>query len=160
MSLEIYQKKRKFDLPAGKAGKTPEPKGVVKKSKGKELIFVIHEHHATRLHYDLRLEFGGVLASWAVPKEPPKTPGIKRLAMKVEDHPLDYADFEGVIPKGNYGAGEVKIWDKGHFELLPGSAKNPEKGNLEFILKGDKLKGKYILIHTDGKRWLFFKGKE
>lgn len=151
MTLEEYQKKRKFD-------QTPEPKGKIKKP-SKSPIFVIHEHHASRLHYDLRLEFAGILASWAVPKEPPKTPGIKRLAMRTEDHPLDYANFEGIIPEGNYGAGKVKIWDKGTFQLLPGSAKNPQEGNLEFFLKGDKLKGKYVLIHTDDKRWLWFKSK-
>ena len=117
--------------------------------------YVIQEHHASHLHWDLRLEMDGVLKSWAVPKEPPIKEGIKRLAVPVEDHPLDYAEFEGIIPEGQYGAGEVITWDKGTYEPI----KIDEK---KIIVKihGDKLKGKYCLIKTKfrGKdNWLFFK---
>ena len=158
MTLEKYHKKRKFNLPAGKAGVTPEPKGKV--SKKDEKRFVVQEHHARALHYDFRLEIDGVLKSWAIPKVPPKTTSKKRLAMQTEDHPVDYINFSGVIPKGNYGAGRVIIWDKGNFEL----EKN-KSNEIIFILKGLKLKGKYILIKPKGSRfgkkaWLFFKMKE
>ena len=152
MSLDLYQKKRKF-------AKTPEPRGSIKKS-NKSFTFVIHEHHASHLHWDLRLEMAGVLKSWAVPKTPEnlKTPGTKRLAVQVEDHPLQYAKFKGTIPEGNYGAGEVKIWDNGKYEMLE---KTPKK--LIFELHGKKLKGKYILVKTGygGKKsgWLWFKLK-
>ncbi len=122
----------------------------------KKIIFVVHEHHATNLHYDLRLEMNGVLKSWALPKIPPRTRGLKRLAIQVEDHPIEYAKFHGIIPKGQYGAGEVKIWDKGTYKLLE---KNSKK--IIFELHGKKLKGKYCLIKTsfrDKRRgWLFFK---
>jgi DNA ligase D-like protein (predicted 3'-phosphoesterase) len=147
MTLKEYKKKRKFD-------KTPEPKGKIKKSNSKS-IFVVHEHHATHLHWDLRLEMEGVLKSWAVPKSPPLAKGTKRLAIQVEDHPLSYATFKGTIPEGNYGAGEVKIWDNGEYELLK---KYSNKIILEF--HGKKLHGKYCLIKTnfrDRKSWLFFK---
>ena len=149
MSLTQYKKKRKFS-------KTPEPKPKLKKS-GKKLIFVIHDHKASHHHWDLRLEMNGVLKSWALPKQPPKTKGVKRLAIHVEDHPLDYANFEGTIPEGNYGAGTVKIWDKGTYEL-----KEKEKKKIEFTLHGKKLKGNYVLIKTNygnkpEKSWLFFR---
>lgn len=117
-------------------------------------IFVVHEHDATRLHYDLRLEIRGVLRSWTVPKEPPIQEEIKRLALQVENHPLEYANFEGIIPEGSYGAGTVKIWDKGEFIL------EEEKDNkLLFELRGKKLIGKYALIKTKYREnsWLFFK---
>ena len=147
MSLTQYKKKRKFS-------KTPEPKGKVKKSK--KPIFVIQRHNASHLHWDLRLEINGVLKSWAVPKQPPTRKKLKRLAIATEDHPLDYATFEGTIPKGHYGAGTVKIWDKGKFELIE---KTKEK--IEFKLSGKKLKGKYVLIKAniggEKKNWLFFK---
>lgn len=121
-------------------------------------IFVIQKHHARHLHYDLRLEIGGVLKSWAVPKEPPVKPGIKRLAVQVEDHPLDYADFEGIIPEGHYGAGRVEIWDKGTYRLLERS-----DTKIVFELHGKRLQGKYALIKLrpgkDPKNWLFFKTK-
>ena len=114
MSLKEYQKKRNLS-------ESPEPKAEVKKSGGeKKPIYMIHEHHASHLHWDLRLEEDGVLKSWAVPKEPPEKPGVKRLAVQVEDHPLAYAKFHGVIPEGNYGAGKVEIWDKGTYEILEG----------------------------------------
>ena len=120
-------------------------------------IFVIHKHFARNLHFDLRLEMGGVLKSWAVPKEPPTIKGIKRLAIQVEDHPLNYADFEGEIPKGNYGAGKVEIWDAGTYEL-----DDLKRDKIEFELHGKKLKGKYVLVKTKygkqkDKSWLFFK---
>jgi DNA ligase D-like protein (predicted 3'-phosphoesterase) len=150
MTLEKYNKKRKFD-------KTPEPKGVVAKKDEKR--FVVQEHHATSLHYDFRLEIGGVLKSWAIPKVPPKTTALKRLAMQTEDHPVSYINFSGVIPKGNYGAGRVIIWDKGNFDL----EKN-ESSEILFNLNGLKLKGPYALIKPEGSRfgesaWLFFKRK-
>ncbi len=151
MSISTYNKKRDFK-------QTSEPKGEVKSKKDKELIFVIHDHHASHHHYDLRLEHEGVLKSWAVPKEPPMDDKTKRLAMEVEDHPYSYKDFEGTIPEGNYGAGTVKIWDNGTYV--------PEKfSDKEIIIdfKGKKLKGKYVLIKTNfGKSknaWLWFKKK-
>ncbi len=122
-----------------------------------QLIFVIHEHRATRLHWDLRLEMDGVLKSWAVPKEPPVKTGIRRLAIQVEDHDLDYADFEGEIPEGEYGAGSVKIWDKGKYE-----EKSITAEKMEFILSGKKLTGVYVLLkfsRAGEKTWLFFKAK-
>ncbi len=120
-------------------------------------IFVIHKHFARNLHFDLRLEMDGVLKSWAVPKEPPTIKGIKRLAIQVEDHPLNYANFEGEIPKGNYGAGKVEIWDAGTYEL-----DDLKRDKIEFELHGKKLKGKYVLVKTKygkqkDKSWLFFK---
>ena len=120
-----------------------------------EKIYVIQKHAATHLHYDLRLEMNGVLKSWAVPKTPPTESGIRRLAVQVEDHPLDYADFEGTIPEGQYGAGTVEIWDRGKYIL---KAKTDDK--LIFEIKGNKLKGLYCLIRFKGKEnWLFFKKK-
>ena len=114
--------------------------------------FVIHKHKATHLHYDFRLEIEGVLKSWAVPKGVPEEAGIKRLAVAVEDHQLDYIDFEGIIPEGQYGAGTVEIWDNGDYEL-----ESMEKGKIVFRLKGGKVKGRYALIHTQGGNWLIFK---
>lgn len=147
MSLQQYKKKRKFD-------KTPEPMGEIKSSKSK-LIFVVHEHHASHLHWDFRLEMDGVLKSWAVPKIPPTLKDIKRLAIQVEDHPLTYAKFHGIIPEGNYGAGKVIIWDKGKYNLLDKTSKK-----IIVELHGKKLKGKYCLVKTNYKNknsWLFFK---
>lgn len=135
---------------------SPEPEGKVKDSPGN--IFVVQEHDSSHLHYDLRLEMGGVLRSWAVPKEPPDREGIKRLAIQTEDHPVEYANFEGEIPEGVYGAGTVKIWDKGEFNL-----EEEKEDRLVFELKGKKLTGKYALIRTKFKgkdSWLFFKRKE
>jgi bifunctional non-homologous end joining protein LigD len=122
-------------------------------------IFVIHEHHAKRLHFDLRLEIDGVLKSWAVPKGPSMNPKEKRLAVMVEDHSLDYAIFEGVIPDGMYGAGNVLIWDKGTFEIQKGSVL---KGNMDIIFHGKKLKGMFVLLRFTGKDkdWLFIKKKD
>ncbi len=122
-------------------------------------IFVVHEHHARHLHYDLRLEMDGVLKSWAVPKGPSMNPADKRLAVMVDDHSLEYADFEGTIPEGQYGAGKVIIWDKGEFSLLKGGIK---KGNLEFELKGKRLRGRFVLIRMkkSDKNWLLIKMKD
>ena len=119
-------------------------------------IFVIQKHHARNLHWDFRLEMDGVLRSWAVPKEPPTKTGLKRLAVQVEDHELEYADFEGEIPEGEYGAGKVEIWDKGTYELLE---RKDKKISIE--LHGERLKGKYTLVQfgKEEKNWLFFKAK-
>ena len=132
---------------------------VVKKYNKNDLtrpVYVIQEHHATRLHWDLRFEENNVLKSWALPKQPPEKVGEKRLAVSVPDHPIEYALFEGEIPKGNYGAGKVKIWDRGTFETI-------ESGKKKMIvnIKGKKLKGKYCLLHFKSKEksWLFFKMK-
>lgn len=151
MSLKEYRAKRNFS-------RTPEPEGKEKTGESKEkLVYVIQKHRATHLHYDLRLEEEGVLKSWAIPKEPPSNPGVKRLAVETEDHPLGYEDFEGKIPEDEYGAGLVEIWDKGNYvpiEITPG------KKIIE--IKGNKLKGIYALIKIktkegSDKNWLFFK---
>lgn len=162
MSLARYKQKRNF-------GATTEP--TAGKPKKGEHIFVIQRHHATRLHYDFRLEVNGVLKSWAVPKGPSLDPADKRLAMQVEDHPYDYKDFEGTIPKGNYGAGTVYIWDKGTFELLRDDGKNFDKealkeiqaGDLKIVLKGKKLKGEFALVKmkaSDDNAWLLIKHRD
>ena len=116
--------------------------------------FVVQQHHATRLHYDFRLEMEGVLKSWAVPKGLPTESGIRRLAVQVEDHPVSYIDFEGVIAEGTYGAGKVEIWDKGEYEL-----RQKEPHMLTFTLHGDKLQGEYALVYTSAKNWLLLKRK-
>lgn len=119
--------------------------------------FVIHKHHASRLHWDFRLELDGVLKSWAVPKEPPAAHGTRRLAVLVDDHNLDYIDFQGEIPQGQYGAGKVEIWDSGTYELL-----ERDSGKLVFVLRGDRLQGDYVLIQMKGrgeKNWLLFRKK-
>jgi bifunctional non-homologous end joining protein LigD len=163
-ALEKYQAKRDFD-------KSPEP-GARPGKPHRQPIFVVQEHHASRLHYDFRLEADGVLKSWAVPKEPSLDPGQKRLAVHVEDHPLDYATFEGTIPEGQYGAGTVKIWDHGTYENLLADKPRPQTvaegiaaGRLEFLLHGDKLKGRFALIRMQGKgrgkdNWLLIKMKD
>jgi len=121
-----------------------------------ERIYVIQKHQASHLHWDLRLEMDGVLKSWAVPKEPPAKSGIRRLAVQVEDHPIEYANFEGVIPEGQYGAGIVEIWDKGTYRLIE---RTPDK--IVFEIHGKRLKGKYCLLRFKGeKNWLFFKKKQ
>jgi bifunctional non-homologous end joining protein LigD len=147
--LREYHAKRDFNV-------TTEPMGGGKQ--GESLVFVVQEHHARRLHYDLRLEKDGVLKSWAVPKGIPESTDEKRLAVETEDHPLGYADFGGEIPKGQYGAGTVKIWDKGVYE-----AKVWDETMVEFTLKGEKLKGRYVLVRlkkAGEKDWLLLKGKE
>jgi DNA ligase D-like protein (predicted 3'-phosphoesterase) len=160
--LEEYRGKRRF-------GKTPEPKGG-RPGKAKKPIFVVQKHAARSLHYDFRLEADGVLKSWAVPKGPSTDPQEKRLAVPTEDHPLDYADFEGVIPEGEYGAGTVIVWDKGTYRNLKEHegkivpvTKSVEGGHVMVWLEGHKLKGGYSLIRT-GKdpdaRWLLVKMKD
>lgn len=163
MPLEEYRRKRHFK-------RTPEPGAKVAQSKG-EPIFVIQEHHATRLHYDFRLEADGVLKSWAVTKEPTLDPSIKRLAVEVEDHPLGYATFSGDIPEGEYGAGHVDIWDHGTYRNIMLDKPEPmtiaegiEAGHLEFELHGEKLHGKFamILMKDRGPKhnWLLIKMKD
>jgi bifunctional non-homologous end joining protein LigD len=156
-ALGEYQAKRNFR-------ETPEP-APAPAAAHRRPIFVIQEHHATRLHYDFRLEAGGVLKSWAVTKEPSLDPAVKRLAMRVEDHPVSYAGFEGTIPAGHYGAGEVHIWDRGTFEPDGSVASGLTIGRLSFTLHGEKLKGRYSLVRmrgTQGKRekWLLIKGRD
>src|SRR5499426_3069435 len=132
MALELYRKKRNFKT-------TPEPEGKLVKREGGERAFVIQKHAARRLHYDFRLELNGVLLSWAVPKGPSLDPNDKRLAMHVEDHPLEYGDFEGVIPPKQYGAGTVMVWDRGTWTPKTDPAEGYKRGHLKFELHGDKL---------------------
>ncbi|MCX8153913.1 MAG: 3'-phosphoesterase [Candidatus Bathyarchaeota archaeon] len=146
MSLDEYWRKRNFQ-------KTTEPQGEI--TLGGNKIYVIQKHAATHLHFDLRLEMDGVLKSWAVPKEPPTEVGLKRLAVQVEDHPIDYANFEGTIPEGEYGAGTVEIWDKGTYRLIERT-----ENKLIVDIEGNRLRGTYVLIRLkDRKNWLFFKKK-
>jgi DNA ligase D-like protein (predicted 3'-phosphoesterase) len=146
LSLSEYWRKRDFQ-------KTTEPKGEIKLSD--ERIYVIQKHAATHLHFDLRLEMDGVLKSWAIPKEPSTLPEVKRLAVQVEDHPVEYASFEGTIPEGEYGAGRVEIWDRGIFKLI-----DRKENKLIVEINGAKLSGAYVLVRfKDEKNWLFFKKK-
>src|SRR5689334_10104218 len=162
MPLSEYRAKRDFH-------KTREPSG----SDGaatphQRPIFVVQEHHASHLHYDFRLEADGVLKSWAVPKEPTLDPAAKRLAVQVEDHPIGYATFEGSIPEGEYGGGTVSIWDHGTFESPSGSqgvSRAIESGRLEFVLEGEKLRGKFTLIRMKARgrgkpQWLLIKSRD
>jgi bifunctional non-homologous end joining protein LigD len=162
MSLDQYRSKRKF-------AETPEPAGSVRDA-GESRIFVVQKHAARRLHYDFRLAINGVLASWAVPRGPSMNPADKRLAIRTEDHPLEYADFEGVIPAGQYGAGAVMVWDRGSYE--PENGIPPEeqlaRGKIDVTLQGEKLRGGFTLIRTgarapdsdEGKRWLLVKHRD
>jgi DNA ligase D-like protein (predicted 3'-phosphoesterase) len=156
MTLDDYKNKRDFTA-------TDEPDETISTDEDIDPghIYVIQEHDSKKLHYDLRLQFGNVLRSWAVPKEPPTETGVKRLAILTDDHPLAYATFEGEIPEGNYGAGTVKIWDKGTFEPLEVDDK---QGKVIFRIEGQRLSGVYCLIKTRGKggkeQWLFFRKKE
>jgi bifunctional non-homologous end joining protein LigD len=161
MPLKEYGKKRNFKV-------TPEPSG---KSgaiqKHGPLIYVIQKHRATALHYDFRLEWKGVLLSWAVPKGPSLDPAVKRLAMQVEDHPVDYAGFEGVIPEGEYGGGTVMVWDQGTWAPEQDDVDAAlAKGDLKITLHGKKLKGSWVLVRThgygrkDGKSWLLIKHRD
>lgn len=158
-SLKEYHRKRQFEA-------TPEPKGAVGPESAARARFVVQKHDATRLHYDFRLEIDGVLKSWAVPKGPSLDPADKRLAMETEDHPLDYASFEGVIPKGNYGAGPVMVWDAGYFEPSGDVQAMLHKGDLKFTLHGEKLKGEFALVRIKspqdpkGKPWLLLKHRD
>jgi bifunctional non-homologous end joining protein LigD len=162
MTLKKYKSKRNLKV-------SKEPRAKVRKKKSSKLIFVIQEHHARSLHYDLRLEVEGVLKSWAIPKKPSRDPEVKRLAIMVEDHPYDYKDFEGVIPSG-YGAGTVKIWDHGTYSVNDSDAKETEKlikqglrkGSFHFSLEGKRLKGDFYLVRLKNlqkNQWLFFKKK-
>jgi bifunctional non-homologous end joining protein LigD len=158
MALETYQSMRDFKT-------TPEPKGRKRASKG-AAVFVIQKHAARRLHYDLRLEMDGVLKSWAVTRGPSLVPGEKRLSVHVEDHPMDYGDFEGTIPDGQYGAGTVIVWDRGTWTPVFDAHKGYAKGHLEFELQGEKLSGRWHLIRMRGKprekqeNWLLIKGED
>ncbi len=163
MGLKEYRNKRQFN-------QTPEPQPG-RQPRGAQLIFVVQKHAARALHYDLRLELEGVLKSWAVPRGPSLNPALKRLAVRVEDHPLDYQDFEGVIPEGNYGAGSVIVWDRGLYQH-PDAGDREEsekllldglrKGDLKFVLAGKKLRGEFALVrtHKDEKSWLLLKKKD
>ena len=163
MSLEKYKSKRHF-------ADTPEPEGKITKAT-KKLTFVVQRHHASHLHYDFRLELNGTLKSWAVPKGPSLNPKDTRLAMMVEDHPIDYATFEGDIPAGNYGAGHVDVWDHGTYEPIDEDGKviTPKEfsahlhaGSIKFRMKGRHLKGDFALVHMkkDEKTWLLIKHKD
>src|ERR1043166_3177610 len=154
--LAEYHRKRRFS-------DTPEPRG--KTAKRDDKVFVIQKHAATRLHYDLRLEVGGVLKSWAVPKGPSLNPGDKRLAVQVEDHPFEYRTFEGTIPEGNYGAGEVIIWDQGTYEPegALSAADQLARGELKFRLHGHKLNGSFVIVKLKrgrGNEWLLIKHRD
>src|SRR3954462_2832590 len=154
--LTKYQKMRDF-------GDTPEPSGKSRPVKGKKPIFVIQKHHASHLHYDFRLEMEGVLKSWAVPKGPSYDPTIKRLAMMTEAHPYDYGSFEGVIPEGNYGAGNVIIWDRGTWDFIePGDdpVKAVQSGKLTFRMNGKKMFGEWALVRISGRGRSGDKGNE
>jgi bifunctional non-homologous end joining protein LigD len=150
--LADYAKKRRF-------GKTPEPRGkIVARSKHR---FVIQKHRASALHYDFRLEADGVLKSWAVPKGPSLDPADKRLAMEVEDHPVEYGTFEGVIPEGEYGGGTVMLWDHGSYEAdVDDVGRALRAGELRFTLDGTKLHGGWVLVRTGGRKWLLMKRKD
>jgi len=162
--LEEYRRKRDFD-------RTAEPRGG-RAVKAKKLAFVIQKHAASRLHFDLRLELDGVMKSWAVPKGPSLDPSVKRLAMEVEDHPIEYNQFEGTIPEGEYGGGTVMIWDKGTYtyggdepDPVEGLRHGYEKGDFKFVLQGKRLKGSWVLVRTrrgDPKRpqWLLIKHRD
>ncbi|HEX9495105.1 MAG TPA: DNA polymerase ligase N-terminal domain-containing protein [Candidatus Limnocylindria bacterium] len=152
MPLTDYDKKRRFD-------KTPEPRGTI--AKRKQYRYVIQKHRATALHYDFRLEAGGVLKSWAVPKGPSLDPAQKRLAMQVEDHPVEYGGFEGIIPEGEYGGGTVMLWDTGTYEPETADVGTALKaGELRFTLHGKKLRGGWVLVRTGGRKWLLIKRKD
>ena len=161
MPLEEYRRKRRFDV-------TPEPSGAKKATKrAKRLIYVVQKHRATALHYDFRLEWNGVLLSWAIPKGPSLDPSVKRMATHVEDHPVEYAAFEGIIPAAEYGGGTVMVWDRGAW-----TPESPEvdaalqKGDLKFTLHGEKLKGSWVLVRTKGwggsskPAWLLIKHRD
>src|SRR3569832_1177080 len=158
MALEDYRRKRRFE-------ETPEPPPKVERETG--FRFVVQKHHASHLHYDFRLEMEGVLKSWAVLFGSSLEPADKRLAMMVEDHPVSYFHFEGIIPEGNYGAGTVMVWDTGTWEPLGNASEMLQKGDLKFKLNGEKLKGEFVLAHmkarrpgSKGNEWLLIKKKD
>src|ERR1700676_2680271 len=161
MALKEYRSKRHFDS-------TPEPAGESEVRETKDSgIYVVQKHRATQLHYDFRLAWNGVLLSWAVPKGPSLDPSVKRLAMQVEDHPIDYAGFEGVIPEGEYGGGTVMVWDRGTWIAESDDIEAAlKKGDLKFTLQGEKLHGSWVLVRTRGfgskagKSWLLIKHRD
>src|SRR5436190_5163030 len=163
MGLQVYRSKRRFDA-------TPEPRGrtarAKSKSKEKGSQFVIQKHAARRLHYDLRLELDGVMKSWAVTRGPSLDPAEKRLAVQVEDHPIEYNTFEGTIPEGEYGGGTVLIWDRGHWQPEGDPHEDLRKGRLTFELEGKKLQGKWHLVRMQRRpreskdNWLLIKSKD
>ena len=163
MPLKEYREKRDFRV-------SPEPSGLASKKQSKRSrsrIYVVQKHQASRLHYDFRLEHNGVLLSWAVPKGPSLDPSVKRLAIQVEDHPLEYAQFEGVIPDGQYGAGTVMVWDIGTWRPEQDDVADAiKKGELKFTLRGKKLRGSWVLVRTPGygrsarKSWLLIKHRD
>ena len=159
MGLKEYRRKRDFH-------RTAEPRGKLGRRR-KALIFVVQKHAASHLHYDFRLEWDGVLLSWAVPKGPDLDPAQKRLAMRVEDHPIDYADFEGIIPAGEYGGGTVMIWDQGTWEPVGDARLGLSEGHLKFVIHGEKLRGGWMLVRrggksgpTDERTWFLFKERD
>ena len=161
MPLTKYRTKRDFEV-------TSEPKGVPRNNPSKEsLIFVVQKHQASHLHYDFRLEWEGVLLSWAVPKGPSLDPSVKRLAVAVEDHPIEYAKFEGIIPEGQYGGGTVMVWDQGTWEPEMDVDSGLRNGELKFSLSGKKLRGSWVLVRTKGgpgktarASWLLIKHRD
>ena len=165
MGLRTYRAKRRFDV-------TPEPRGgsaSKARAKTSALRFVVHKHRASHLHYDLRLESDGVLHSWAVPKVPSLDPAVKRLAMAVEDHPIEYQTFEGTIPENEYGGGTMMVWDRGTWQPdEPHVEHSIAKGELKFSLHGEKLRGSWVLVHTAGRgggtrderSWLLIKHRD
>src|SRR5579863_477210 len=160
-SLKKYRSKRDFSV-------TEEPKGSERSNgSAKKLLYVIQKHHASQLHYDFRLEWRGVLLSWAVPKGPSLDPSVKRLAARVEDHPVEYGGFEGTIPQGEYGGGTVMLWDRGTWtHESPDVDEALRKGELKFTLNGRKLKGSWVLVRTKGyggskkESWLLIKHRD
>jgi bifunctional non-homologous end joining protein LigD len=162
MALKEYRAKRRFDVTAEPAGKEKAPA-----KRRKSLSFVVQKHRATALHYDFRLEWKGVLLSWAVPKGPSLDPSVKRLAMEVEDHPFEYRTFEGIIPEGEYGGGTVMVWDNGTWTPeSPDVDAALKKGDLKFTLRGKKLQGSWVLVRTRGRyqggknTWLLIKHRD
>jgi bifunctional non-homologous end joining protein LigD len=152
--LAEYNRKRRFEV-------TPEPAGKQGRGREKALEFVVQKHRASRLHYDFRLEHDGVMLSWAVPKGPSLDPANKRFAMQTEDHPIEYNQFEGVIPEGEYGGGTVMIWDRGTWEP---EVKDVDaalaKGDLKFTLHGKKLRGSWVLVRMRDRQWLLIKHRD
>jgi bifunctional non-homologous end joining protein LigD len=159
-TLALYHAKRDF-------ARTPEPRGAVPPKRSGSL-FVIQKHDATRLHYDFRLEIDGVLKSWAIPRGPSLDPADKRLAMRTEDHPVEYGSFEGTIPEGEYGGGPVLLWDRGTWTPVGDPAAGLRSGELKFILEGEKLHGGWALIRIrgrtkrdrEGRTWLLVKERD
>jgi bifunctional non-homologous end joining protein LigD len=153
-TLAEYNRKRRFDV-------TPEPRGGRRRGATARRQFVVQKHRASQLHYDVRLEHDGVMLSWAVPKGPSPDPAIKRLAMMTEPHPLEYNEFEGVIPEGEYGGGTVMIWDRGTWTPeVPDVDRALARGDLKLTLHGRKLKGSWVLVRTRNRQWLLIKHRD